>query len=169
MFKNLTVILLTVIMVVSLTSCGVKQSVNEKIAEKVTEGVINKATGGEADLDIKDGQLTMKGEDGEKLTLGDTKWPEGQAAALLPKFNKGKIISTINADKGCMVMLENVEPQDYNKYVEELKSSGFSNEVSEYSSETNHNFMAKSNETTYVVIMYDSENKTISINLEISE
>jgi len=66
-------------------------------------------------------------------------------------------------------MLENVEPQDYNKYVEELKSSGFSNEVSEYSSETNHNFMAKSNETTYVVIMYDSENKTISINLEISE
>ena len=27
--------------------------------------------------------------------------------------------------------------------------------------------MAKSNETTYVVIMYDSENKTISISLEI--
>jgi len=169
MFKKLIVILLTVLMMLSLASCGIKKSVDEKIAEKVTEGIVNKATGGEVDLDIKDGQLTVKGEDGEKVSFGDTKWPEGQTADLLPKFKKGKIITTINADKACMVMLENVELQDYNKYVEELKSSGFSNEVSEYSSETNHNFMAKSNETTYVVVMYDSENKTISINLEISE
>lgn len=169
MFKKLIVILLTVLMMLSLASCGIKKSVDEKIAEKVTEGIVNKATGGEVDLDIKDGQLTVKGEDGEKVSFGDTKWPEGQTADLLPKFKKGKIITTINADKACMVMLENVELQDYNKYVEELKSSGFSNEVSEYSSETNYNFMAKSNETTYVVVMYDSENKTISINLEISE
>ncbi|MDD3852139.1 MAG: hypothetical protein PHD40_00615 [Syntrophomonadaceae bacterium] len=169
MFKRLTVILLTVIMMLSLASCGVKKSVDEKIAEKVTEGIVNKATGGEADLNIKDGQLTMKGEDGETVTFGDTKWPEGQAADLLPKFKKGKIITVINADKACMVTLENVEPQDYKYYVEELKSKGFSNDIQEFSSELNDNYSAKSNDSTIVYVLYDSENKYVTINLEISE
>lgn len=48
MFKKTIIILLTTIMMLTLASCGVKQSMDEKIAEKVTEGVINKATGGEA-------------------------------------------------------------------------------------------------------------------------
>jgi len=90
MFKKLIVILLTVLMMLSLASCGIKKSVDEKIAEKVTEGIVNKATGGEVDLDIKDGQLTVKGEDGEKVSFGDTKWPEGQTADLLPKLKKAK-------------------------------------------------------------------------------
>ncbi|MGI5881243.1 MAG: DUF6591 domain-containing protein [Syntrophomonadaceae bacterium] len=169
MFKKLIVILLTVLMMLSLASCGVKKSVDEKIAEKVTEGIVNKATGGEADLNIKDGQLTMKDEDGKTVTFGDTKWPQGQAADLLPKFKKGKIITAINADKACMVMLENVEPQDFKNYVEELKSGGFSNEVAEFSSQTNQSYSAKSNDVTMVFVQYDSEGRTISINLEISE
>lgn len=48
MFKKTIVILLTILMMLTLASCGVRQSLDEKIAEKVTEGVINKATGGEA-------------------------------------------------------------------------------------------------------------------------
>jgi len=153
----------------SLTSCGVKQSVDEKIAEKVTEGVINKATGGEADLDISDGKLTMKGEDGATATFGDSKWPEGQAADLIPRFKKGNVISVINSDKGCMVVLEKVELKDFEKYIEELKSQGFTNDVTEYSIDTNRNYTAKSNDKTTIAVFYDSAGKTTTINLDISE
>lgn len=169
MFKKLIILLLTMLMMLSLASCGVKQSVDEKIAEKVTEGVINKASGGDADLDISDGKLTMKGEDGETVTFGDTKWPEGQAADLIPRLKKGTIISVINADKACMIVLEKVELKDFEKYVEELKSQGFTNDVTEYSIETNRNYTAKLNDKTKIVVFYDSTGKTISINLDISE
>lgn len=168
MFRKISVILLSILVMLTLASCGVKQSLDEKIAEKVTEGVIDKATGGEANIDIDKGELTLKGEDGEKITFGENKWPKGEAASLIPEFKKGKIVTAINSDKACTVMIEQVEEKDFKNYVEELKNRGFTNDAAELSS-ASQSYGAHLNENTMVFVMYDSEQKALTISLEISK
>lgn len=169
MFRKISVILLSILVMLTLASCGVKQSLDEKIAEKVTEGVINKATGGEANIDIDKGELTLKGEDGEKITFGENKWPKGEAASLIPEFKKGKIVTAINSDKACTVVIEQVEEKDFKKYVEELKNRGFTNDAAELSSGSSQSYGAHLNENTMAFVMYDSEQKALTISIEIAE
>ena len=162
MFKKTIVILLATLMMLSLASCGVRQSMDEKIAEKVTEGVMNKATGDK-------GELTLKGEDGEKITFGGNKWPEGDAAKLIPEFKKGKIVSAMNSDKACTIAIEQVEGKDYMQYLEKLKDRGFTNDVSEFTSESSHSYGAHLNEKTMVFVLYDTQQQVLTISLEIRE
>lgn len=171
MLKKITVILLTALLMLSLASCGVKQSLDDKIAEKVTEGVINKATGGEGnvDIDMDSGGISFEGEDGEKITLGDTEWPTGDAAAKIPELKKGKIISAMSSEKACMAMLEELELQDYKQYVEEVKDSGFVNDAVEQESASGYAYYAYLDEVTMVYLMYDAEGKTLTVSVEISE
>jgi len=169
LFKKTIVILLATLMMLSLASCGVRQSMDEKIAEKVTEGVMNKATGGEANIDIDKGELTLKGEDGEKITFGGNKWPEGDAAKLIPEFKKGKIVSAMNSDKACTIAIEQVEGKDYMQYLEKLKDRGFTNDVSEFTSESSHSYGAHLNEKTMVFVLYDTQQQVLTISLEIRE
>ena len=169
MLKKFIVVLLSTLIMLSLTSCGVRQSLDEKIAEKVTEGVIEKATGGEANIDVDKGQLTIKGENGEKVTLSDSKWPEGEVAKLIPEFKKGNIVSAINSDKACVIMIEQIEAKDFKQYVEQLKARGFTNDVAEYTSDSGQSYNAHLNENTMIVVLYDPENKALTINLETSQ
>lgn len=169
MLKKISVILLSIFVLLTLASCGVRQSLDEKIAEKVTEGVINKATGGEANIDIDKGELTLKGEDGEKITFSESKWPKGEAANLIPEFKKGKIVTSANSDKACTIMIEQVEEKDYKQYVEELKERGFTNDAAELSSGSSQSYGAHLNEKTMVFVMYDSGQQALTISLEIAE
>ena len=169
MFRKISVILLSILVMLSLASCGVKQSLDEKITEKVTEGVINKATGGEANIDIDKGELTLKGEDGEKITFSENKWPKGKAASLIPEFKKGKIITAASTDKACTIMIEQVEEKDYAQYVKKLKDQGFTNDVAEFTSGSSQSYGAHLNENTMAFVMYDSEQKALTISIEIAE
>lgn len=169
MFRKISVILLSIIVMLTLASCGVRQSLDEKIAEKVTEGVVNKATGGEANIDIGKGELTLKGEDGEKITFGEGKWPKGEAAGLIPEFKKGKIITAVNSNKACNIMLEQVEEKDYKQYVEELKDRGFINDAAEFTSGSSQSYGAHLNENTMAFVLYEAEEQVLTISLEIGE
>ena len=171
MLKKFTVILLTALLMLSLASCGVKQSLDDKIAEKVTEGVINKATGGEGkvDIDVDSGALTFEGEDGEKVTLGDTEWPTGVAADKIPVLKQGTVISAMSSDKASMVIIEELELQDYKQYVEEVKDSGFVNDAVEQESASGYAYYAYLDEVTMAYLMYDAEGKTLTVTVEISE
>lgn len=163
------VFILTLTMILTLTSCGVRQSLDQKITEQVSEGVINKATGGEANINIDGGQLTVNGTDSHKITVGDNSWPEGNAADLIPKFNNGDIVSSINSNKTCMIMLEQVEAKDYEHYVKELKEQGFTNDVAEFKGEMGHSYNAHLNDNTIIWVLYNPEEKALTINLEIDE
>lgn len=169
MSKRILVILLSFAMMLSLASCGVKQSLDDKIAEKVTEGVLEKATGDKADIDVEKGQLTVTGKDGEKFTVGDSKWPEGGAARHIPEFKKGKIISAVNSDKAAVIMMEQVEEKDFKQYVEELKAEGFTHEVQEYTSASSQSYVGQLNENTRIAVAYELQNKALTLTLEIIE
>jgi multiple sugar transport system substrate-binding protein len=109
MSKKVIAFLLVVIMIAAVGGCGIREKVNEEITEKVTEGVINKALDGEGTVDIEGGKVSIKGEDGEEFSFGDTEWPDDGAATFIPKFTKGKITSVINSNTVCGIIIEEVE------------------------------------------------------------
>lgn len=166
MFKRIVVVLLCVFMMVSLAACGVRESLDEKIVEEVTESVADKTGGDVADVDLDGDKITIESKDGEKLTLNDNKWPESGAASLIPKFEKGNIVSTVNSEDACAIMLEQVEGKDFKQYIEDLKAKGFTNNVTEYTNETGQGFNANLDENKAVFILYDSANKAITITFE---
>jgi hypothetical protein len=169
MSKKVIAFLLVVIMIAAVGGCGIREKVNEEITEKVTEGVINKALDGEGTVDIEGGKVSIKGEDGEEFSFGDTEWPEDGAATFIPKFTKGKISSVMNSNTVCGIIIEEVEKSDFEQYVEKVKDEGFTDEPFEYSSDTVSSYAARKGEKTTVSIQYDIENGMLSIGVEISE
>lgn len=169
MFKKVIAVFLVGIMALSLGGCGIKQKLEEKIAQKVTEGVINKAIGGEGKVSLDGDKVTIKGKDGAEVTYGDTKWPKGKAADQIPEFKKGNIVSAINSDKMCMVIIEDVEEKDYEAYVEAVKNKGYTEESGEISSEDLKSYYGKADEKKEVSVSYEMEGKTLNITVAISE
>lgn len=169
LMKKIIVIFLVIIIVLSLGACGIRKKIDEKISEKITEGVVNKITGGDANIDIDKGEVTIKGDGGEEVTFGASEWPKGKAADILPEPKEGKIISVMNSDNVCVIMLEEVEEKTYKEYIEELKDKGFINDVYECSDELGASYYASLNENTHMQVSYTSGEKILSISIEISE
>ncbi|NLZ91505.1 MAG: hypothetical protein GX918_06265 [Clostridiales bacterium] len=169
MLRKTVLVMLCVALVFSLAACNVKQKINEKIAEKVTEGVLEKIAGDGTDIDISEGGITIKGEGGEKITIGGGEWPKGGAANLLPEFKKGTIVSVANADTGCMVLLEDVEEKDAEDYIEKVKNKGFTEKPIESYGDSYYNYAAGLDEKTHASVLYDKKTKSMTINVQIDE
>ncbi|MFH1279344.1 MAG: hypothetical protein ABIK65_13300 [Candidatus Eisenbacteria bacterium] len=70
-------------------SCGGKDA-GERAAEKVAEKMIARAAGGDADVDIEKGKISMKG-DGFSMESEETdSWPD-EIPGDVPRFSYGKI------------------------------------------------------------------------------
>lgn len=169
MFKKLVIILLVVFMTVAVGGCGAKEKMEEKVAESVAEGIINKAVDGEGKVDIDGDKVTIKGKDGEELSFGAAEWPNNGAARQIPQLSKGTVVSAMNSDQFCMIMLEEVEQEDFGRYLEEIKTQGFNNDSYEYTSDTAYTYSASKDDNTKIYLMYDSESKSVTINYEISQ
>jgi hypothetical protein len=166
LYKKIMVVLISTLMVLSLTSCGVREKVNEKISEKVTETVINKATGGAADIDIDGDKLSIKGEDGEELTIGGSEWPDSGAASMVPEFKHGTVVSAFNSETSCLIVLEEVKEQDYKDYLDELKELGYTKNSTSFSSDSSYNYGATADNDSTISVTYDAGNQTVTIAFE---
>jgi len=161
-------------------------SLDKKIGESITEGILEKAGGEDADINIdgedfsittEDGEMTFdedgysfEGEDGEEMTIsGDNEWPEGTAADLIPKFDKGKITATMNLDTGCTIVIEEVEKDDYTEYIEKVKDAGFTTDQYESTSEDMSSYAAYLDEKTNFSIYYFPPDKNVTITLTIDD
>jgi uncharacterized lipoprotein YehR (DUF1307 family) len=127
--KKVVVILLCLVLLLFVAGCGIREKVTKGISEKVTEGILEQVTGG--DINIDGDEITFGGEDGS-VTFGSTEWPKGEAADLVPPFEKGTIITSVTTEKGFTVMLEGVEENDFWQYVDAVKAAGFTENPTEY-------------------------------------
>ncbi len=123
--KKLLVLAISLLLLLPLAGCGVKQKIADKVGEKVAEGVAGKILGDDVDVDVDGDKVTIKGDDGTEWSMGEGEWPADKAGALLPEFKKGKISSVLNSEEGCWVTIEEVEEEDYLHYVEALKTAGY--------------------------------------------
>jgi hypothetical protein len=100
-----------------------------KVAEKATEKAIEQSSGGQAKVDIKDDQVTVKTNEGTTTVGGTTQWPSKMPADV-PKFTYGKIVGvseTTTTDKGLTeyIVVEGVALGDGAKYASQLESAGW--------------------------------------------
>lgn len=128
MKKNIAITLAVLLVAFTLCACAAS---SEKAAEKMIENI----TGQKVDIEDGGDSITIKGNDGESMTVttgGDQAWPTDKLGDL-PEL-KGKIISVIEAGGTCHVSLEDVSEADIKAYIQELKDMGYA-DGSEYSDE----------------------------------
>ena len=135
----------------------------DKIAEKATEKVIEKAAGSGIDVDLDNSKIEIKDEDGNKTIIGSTEWPKGNSADLIPEFKKGKIEATMNGADGCSISISGVEKSDFDDYVNELKAKGFTNSPFEMTSDATYMYSANLDEKTNASVSFNSDEKTLII------
>ncbi len=154
--KKTIAVVIMVLLLLSLSGCGVRQKAADKVAEKIAEGILDKVTGDNVDVDLEDGKITVEGEDGAGLTVGGGEWPKDGAAAQIPEFKKGKINSVMNAADNCWMSIEEVAEVDYMQYVEALKGAGFENGT-EYTDADTHMYSAYRGEELLVTVTYSGD------------
>ena len=103
--------------ILPLGGCGIKKKAEQAITEKIVE----KALGD--NVDIKGDTVTIKGEDGEELTVGGGKWPDNDLAKKIPEFKKGKIATSAFQDSNIMVIIDEVKADDFEAYLKEIKKT----------------------------------------------
>ncbi|WP_092637214.1 DUF6591 domain-containing protein [Acetanaerobacterium elongatum] len=161
--KRIVAIVLVTLLLLSLAGCGIKEKIEQKVGEAITEGVINGAAGGDGKVDINGSQVTITGSDGATAVIGGTEWPSNQAGKILPKFGKGKIESVINSDESCWIQIEEVEAGDYDSYRKDLEAAGFTQNTFESADETSKMYTASKDEKTSVSITYSITDKTMIV------
>lgn len=168
MLKKLLALLVVVLMIVALSGCSIREQINKKIGEAVTEGIVNQFTSG-ADIDIDGEEIVIKGEDGEEVTFGATEWPKGEAADLLPPLRGGTVSSVMNSEKYCMIIVNDATESDYNDYVQAVQNAGFSESPFTMDSEDGLYFGASYNETTSAAITFSGDSGEMTIVVSVSE
>jgi hypothetical protein len=114
-------------LVLGLAACKGKTT-NERLAEKSVANMIEKATGGQASVDLKNGTLKVKTAEGE-AEFGSTKeWP-ADLPVDVPKPAYGKIVGAVRSSQGekklWNITLQDVEAGAFDKYADDLKAKGW--------------------------------------------
>lgn len=154
--KKTLICLLTFVLLFSFTGCGAKEKLEEKVAEKVFE----KAGGG--DLDIDGDKVTIKGDNGETVTFGDSKWPTSELAKIIPEFKDGTVNGVMETADSIVITLESVQEEDVPPYCETIKKD-FPKDVYEMNSSGFSTFSGSDDEGLTVSLAYMSETLTITI------
>lgn len=144
---------------------GCKKTADEKMAEKIMERAMEKASGGRADVDIAGGKVKIKDSTGAgEIDYGATTWPDDLPEGSL-KFENGKVKgvtrSTRPDGKNWMVMVENVEADAVNAYVEALKGAGFAIPTNMTAGQGGM-FQAEKDKL-FIIGMFNAEDKFISL------
>lgn len=85
------------------------------------EGVIKKATDGAVEVD-KDGNIEVKGEDGE-MKIGEAKWDKSKMHGMAaPKANLESYVSTKD---GTQYTFSGMKEKDTKAYIDKIKKAGF--------------------------------------------
>lgn len=125
-FFGLAVFVLAVI----LSGCG--KSISQQVGEQMAENAIESSTGGKADVDINQGDVTIKTEEGESQysASGEAKLPEGFPKELVVA-DDAKIIISSSAAGGMTVSYTTASEQAviFEKYKTDLADSGWKKEV----------------------------------------
>ncbi|HEX2946956.1 MAG TPA: DUF6591 domain-containing protein [Clostridia bacterium] len=159
--KKLIAGVLIFFMILSLAGCGVKENLEKKAGEALTEKMIEGAGGG--DVDIEGSTVTIKGENGEELVVGDSEWPKSELAKSVPEFKEGKITGVLDSEDSVFISLESVKKSDADAYLEKIKVDFTQEPLETTDDEGGFNYGAKNADGINVTILYSGENLTITV------
>jgi len=148
--------------ILPLGGCGLKKKAEQAISEKIVE----KALGD--NVDIKGDTVTVKGEDGEEITVGGGKWPDTDLAKKIPEFKKGKIATSATEGDNFMVLIQEVKAEDFEAYLKEVKKI-YTEEVYESRTDTMITFGGKGEDQTIVALNFIIKDETMGVSIQKTE
>jgi hypothetical protein len=154
-------LLLVSILVISITGCGIKRKIQDKIGEAIGEKVIEGIT--DSKVNVEGDKVTIKGEDGTEFSMGSTEWPESDLLKDIPKFDKGSINNVTKSDAMVMIYIEGVEKKDYEDYSEEIKKNFTENTTSMVMDDI-ISYGGQNGKGVYVQLIYSTKEGTLNIN-----
>lgn len=116
--KQIVSVMLVCILIFSLAGCGIGKKAEEKTAEALAEKAMEQ--GGAKDVDIDGDTMTIKGADGQEVTISN-KWPDSELGKSIPEFEKGRIDGTVETSISLMLTLYEVKQEDAAAYIKENK------------------------------------------------
>ncbi|NLC54719.1 MAG: hypothetical protein GX769_02440 [Erysipelothrix sp.] len=156
MYKK-RIALFSLLIVMSISGCGVKDKISEKVVEKVIE-----QTDGVKKVGIDKDKVTIEGDEGEKYTFGGTEWPEAEIAKVIPKFEKGTIISVVEMPNMLMMSFDEVLSADFSDYLDLIKDQ-FPLEPYQVNSEGYFSYMGINDKEQTMHLTYSEGSMSISL------
>lgn len=163
--KKFLAIALTLVLILSLTACGASEKAQEKAAEKAIENAI----GGDVKVDIDGDKYTYEDKDGNKIEIGSTEWPTGETAKLIPKLDKGTVVSVVEMEGACIIDIDEVKKSDFETYFQKVKDAGFTQDPYEVTEESGTMYMASSENGSSVVLGYTIEEEHMQISISAAQ
>lgn len=145
--KKIISLIVVFVLAMSLTGCGVKEKLGEKVAEKIIKDI------GIGDIDIDGDEITIKGEDGEKLVIGEAKWPKSALAKKIPELKDGKVVGVLETKESLVINLEEVSEKNFTNYLEKIKRS-YPDEFLNMESDGDVTYAAEDGKGFGVMVMY---------------
>lgn len=160
MIKRLGIIALTVLLVFSLTACNAK----EKAAEKAAEDIINSNSDSDVDVDIDDGTITVESDDEDfSVTMGDTDWPTGDVAKMLPECKDGTVTYVLEMTDAVNISVSEISESEYEDYLARVQNAGFDQNVTTMDSEGSLMYTATDSDGYNIVLSYYSAQELMTI------
>lgn len=158
-----SIVLIVMLLIVSLFSMGCVKKAQEKIGTKIGEKVIEKATGGEVNIDTEDG-MSIEMEDGAVKTGENLEWPQERMGSLPKPDATIKSITQIE-DSSTSVILSFDKKNGGSDYMQKLIDLGYE-QTSLSESEDHLMYMGtKDEDDTAIIFNYQPSEEYGSITL----
>lgn len=162
-FQAIIFLFVAAALVLGLSACKGKTA-NERLAEKGVANMIEKATGGQATVDLKNGTIKVKTAQGD-VEFGSTKeWP-ADLPGDVPKLSSGKIMGAVRSaqeeKKLWSITIQGVEAGAFEKYADDLKAKGW--EIKLTSKTEEGGMLQAVKDKLMVVATFADKGKTVSL------
>lgn len=160
MMKKLGIIALAIMLVFSLTACNAR----EKAAEEVVEDIINDNSDSDVDVDIDGDTISVESDDEDfTVTMGDTDWPTGDVANMIPECKDGSVTYVLEMPNAVNISVSNISESEYEDYMARVQNAGFDQNVTTMDSEGSMMYMAADNDGNDFVLSYYPDEELMTI------
>lgn len=160
--KRALSLLLVLVFTLSITGCGIKKKIENKIGEKITEKVLGDK------VDIEGDKVTVKGEDGTKVTYGSTEWPKYDIMKDIPEFKKGTISSVTASEAIVIIVAEGVNKEDFEDYWAKIKDR-FTEEPLSLQMNDAYSYGGRDSNGIYTQLVFNSTDNTLGLTVSKQE
>lgn len=157
--------LLSLAVILSLFSAGCGKSITQKASEKAAEKIIEKQTGGKANVDINKGNVKVETKEGKMEAGENVKLPSDFPKDIYVIEGTIKAAISDQAREGQTISIETDKSMDevYSLYQEKLKSDGWKITGTMAYGDVSTVVAEKDNRTASVVISKSGNKTTITL------
>ena len=169
--KKINVLILASIFILAISACGSDKSDEEKAAD-FAESFIESVTGNEVDIDVNEdgesGSITIKGKDGEEVTLtgNQTELPDDFPSDVYVVDGEREGVGTMSSSDGQVVTFGVKTNDDFSDVketiIEEMKSNGWENTMTMGSGEDSMQMYTKDDKSATITVGKEGDNVMVA-------